>query len=117
MSLLTLGAAEELREAGVAANALWPRTVIATAAVRNLLGGDAVMAKSRTAEIVADAAYAILTQPARECTGNCFVDDDVLATLADPPVTDLERYRAAPGDDLLPDFFLDSAPLGSPPSG
>jgi citronellol/citronellal dehydrogenase len=111
MSLITLGAAEELREAGVAANALWPRTVIATAAVQNLLGGDEVMAKSRTAEIVADAAYAILTQPSRECTGNCFIDDEVLATLADPPVTDLERYRAAPGDELLPDFFVDPAPL------
>jgi citronellol/citronellal dehydrogenase len=112
MSLLTLGAAEELREAGVAANGLWPRTVIATAAVQNLLGGDAVMAKSRTAEIVADAAHAILTRPSRECTGNLFIDDEVLATLADPPVTDLERYRAAPGDELLPDFFVDPAPLG-----
>src|SRR5919112_1043591 len=78
MSLITLGAAEELREAGVAANALWPRSVIATAAVKNLLGGDEVMAKSRTAEIVADAAYAILTQPSRECTGNLFIDDEVL---------------------------------------
>ena len=111
MSLLTLGAAAELREAGVAANGLWPRSVIATAAVQNLLGGDAVMAKSRTPEIVADAAYAILTQPARECTGNLFIDDEVLATLADPPVTDLERYRAADGEALLPDFFVDPAPL------
>src|SRR5215210_1415412 len=111
MSLLTLGAAVELREAGVAANALWPRSVIATAAVQNLLGGDEVMAKSRTPEIVADAAYAILTQPSRECTGNLFVDDEVLAMLADPPVTDLERYRAGQGDELLPDFFVDPAPL------
>jgi len=111
MSLLTLGAAAELREAGVAANGLWPRSVIATAAVQNLLGGDEVMAKSRTPEIVADAAYAILTQPSRECTGNLFVDDEVLATLADPPVTDLERYRAGEGDELLPDFFVDPAPL------
>ncbi len=112
MSLLTLGAAAELREAGVAANGLWPRTVIATAAVQNLLGGDYVMQRSRTPEIVADAAYAILTQPARECTGNLFIDDEVLATLADPPVTDLERYRAAEGDELLPDFFVDPASLG-----
>ena len=111
MSLLTLGAAAELREAGVAANGLWPRSVIATAAVQNLLGGEKVMARSRTPEIVADAAYAILTQPARECTGNLFIDDEVLATLADPPVTDLERYRAAEGDTLLPDFFVDPAPL------
>jgi len=113
MSLLTLGAAAELREAGVAANGLWPRSVIATAAVQNLLGGEEVMKKSRTAEIVADAAYAILTQPASECTGNLFIDDEVLATLADPPVTDLERYRAAEGDELLPDFFVDPAPLRS----
>ncbi len=112
MSLLTLGAAAELREAGVAANGLWPRSVIATAAVQNLLGGEQVMAKSRTPEIVADAAYAILTQPARECTGNLFIDDEVLATLADPPVTDLERYRAGDsGEELLPDFFVDPAPL------
>jgi citronellol/citronellal dehydrogenase len=111
MSLLTLGAAAELREAGVAANALWPRSVIATAAVKNLLGGDEVMARSRTPEIVADAAYAILTQPWRECTGNLFIDDEVLATLADPPVTDLERYRAGEGGELLPDFFVDPGPL------
>jgi len=116
MSLLTLGAAAELREAGVAANGLWPRSVIATAAVQNLLGGDEVMAKSRTPEIVADAAYAILTQPSRECTGNLFIDDEVLATLADPPVTDLEPYRAAGGGELLPDFFVDPGPL-SPQDG
>ena len=67
----------------------------------------------RTPAIVADAAYAILTQPASECTGNLFIDDEVLATLADPPVTDLERYRAAEGDELLPDFFVDPAPLRS----
>ena len=115
MSLLTLGAAAELREAGVAANALWPRSVIATAAVQNLLGGDEVMAKSRTPEIVADAAYAILTQPSRECTGNTFIDDEVLATLADPPVTDLGRYHASGegGGELLPDFFVDPGPLGN----
>jgi citronellol/citronellal dehydrogenase len=112
MSLLTLGAAEELREAGVAANGLWPRSVIATAAVQNLLGGDTVMARARTPEIVADAAYAILTQPARECTGNLFIDDEVLATLAEPPVSDLRRYRASDTDEeLLPDFFVDPAPL------
>jgi citronellol/citronellal dehydrogenase len=111
MSLLTLGAAAELREAGVAANALWPRSVIATAAVQNLLGGDEVMAKSRTPEIVADAAYAILTQPSRECTGNTFIDDEVLETLAG--VTDLGRYHASGegGGELMPDFFVDPAPL------
>ena len=110
MSLLTLGAAAELREAGVAANALWPRSVIATAAVKNLLGGDEVMAKSRTPEIVADAAYAILTQPSRECTGNLFIDDEVLAELAG--ITDLDRYHASGGaGELLPDFFVDPTPL------
>src|SRR5688500_14432885 len=116
MSLLTLGAAAELREAGVAANGLWPRSVIATAAVQNLLGGDEVMARSRTPEIVADAAHAILTRPSRECTGNLFIDDEVLATLADPPVTDLERYRAGEGGELMPDFFVDPAPLRAGPS-
>jgi citronellol/citronellal dehydrogenase len=110
MSLLTLGAAAELREAGVAANALWPRSVIATAAVKNLLGGDEVMARSRTPEIVADAAYAILTQPSRECTGNLFIDDEVLAELAG--ITDLDRYHASgEGGDLMPDFFVDPTPL------
>jgi citronellol/citronellal dehydrogenase len=113
MSLLTLGAAAELREAGVAANALWPRSVIATAAVKNLLGGDEVMAKSRTPEIVADAAYAILTQPSRECTGNLFIDDEVLAKLARPPITDLGGYHASGegGGELMPDFFVDPGPL------
>jgi citronellol/citronellal dehydrogenase len=113
MSLLTLGAAAELREAGVAANGLWPRSVIATAAVQNLLGGDEVMAKSRTPEILSDAAYAIFSQPSRECTGNLFIDDEVLATLADPPVTDLGRYHAGGdgGGELLPDFFVDPGPL------
>ena len=113
MSLLTLGAAAELRGAGVAANGLWPRSVIATAAVQNLLGGDEVMAKSRTPEILSDAAYAIFSQPSRECTGNLFIDDEVLATLADPPVTDLGRYHASGegGGELLPDFFVDPGPL------
>ena len=111
MSLLTLGAAAELREAGVAANALWPRSVIATAAVQNLLGGEEVMAKSRTPEIVADAAYAILTQPSRECTGNLFIDDEVLEQLAG--ITDLGRYHASGegGGELMPDFFVDPARL------
>ncbi len=112
MSLLTLGAAEELREADVAANGLWPRSVIATAAVQNLLGGDAAMARARAPEIVADAAYAVLTQPARECTGNLFIDDEVIATLAEPPVTDLSGYRASESDEeLLADFFVDPEPL------
>jgi citronellol/citronellal dehydrogenase len=112
MSLLTLGAAAELLSEGIAANGLWPRSVIATAAVENLLGGGESIARARTPEIVADAAYTIVTQPARECTGKLFIDDEVLATLCDPPITDLERYRAGDGDDeLMGDFFVDATPL------
>ncbi|MDT4940176.1 MAG: citronellol/citronellal dehydrogenase [Pseudonocardiales bacterium] len=105
MTMLTIGVAESRRDEGIAANCLWPRTIIATAAVQNLLGGDAAMAGSRTPEIMADAAYEIVTRPARECTGNTFIDDDVLAEAG---VTDLSRYRHGPGsdDELLPDLFL-----------
>ena len=108
MSMCTLGMAEEFRADGIAFNALWPRTIIATAAIGNLLGGEAAMARSRKPEIMADAAYAILTQPSRECTGNFFIDDEVLADLADPPVTDLSvyRYGTASEDELAPDLFL-----------
>ncbi|ROR92348.1 SDR family oxidoreductase [Nocardioides aurantiacus] len=106
MSLVTLGLAEELREAGVAANSLWPRTMIATAAVANLLGGDEAVAGSRTPEMVADAAYAVLTRDPRTCTGNFFIDDEVLAQEG---ITDLEGYRAVPGGEapLREDLFLD----------
>ncbi len=104
MSLTTLGLAEELRERGIAVNSLWPRTLVATAAVRNLLGEDDV-ARSRTVEIVSDAAHAILTREARSCTGHFFVDEDVLA---EEGVTDLDRYRVTPGDGpLAADLFLD----------
>jgi citronellol/citronellal dehydrogenase len=105
MTMLTLGVAESRREVGIAANCLWPRTLIATAAVQNLLGGDASMAVSRRPEIVADAAHAILVRPARECTGNTFIDDDVLR---DAGITDFSgyRYSAASDDDLSPDIFL-----------
>jgi citronellol/citronellal dehydrogenase len=105
MTMLTLGVAESRREQGIAANCLWPRTIIATAAVQNLLGGDAAMAVSRTPEIVADAAYDIITRPSRECTGNTFIDDEVLAAAG---ITDLSGYRAGTGseDDLAPDIFL-----------
>ena len=109
MSLITLSAAEELREAGVAANTLWPRTIIATAAVQNLLGGDEAMSRARTPEIYADAAYQILIQPAREYTGQTLIDDEVLAAAG---VTDLEPYRAGPGDgELIGDLFVDPSPL------
>lgn len=105
MSLVTLGLAEELREAGIAANSLWPRTTIATAAVANLLGGDETVARSRTPEIMADAAYAILVRDSRTCTGNFFIDEQVLA---EGGITDLDRYRALPdGPTLEADLFLD----------
>jgi citronellol/citronellal dehydrogenase len=109
MTLLTLAAAEELREAGVAANCLWPRTIIATAAVQNLLGGDEAMARARSPQIYADSAYEILVKPSREYTGQALIDDEVLAAAG---VDDLEPYRAAPGDEeLIPDLFVDPAPL------
>jgi citronellol/citronellal dehydrogenase len=103
MSMCVLGMAEEFRERGVAVNALWPRTVIATAAL-NLLGGDETAKHGRTPEIVADAAVAILRREARGCTGNFFIDDDVLRAEG---VTDLGRYAVKAGEDLMPDLFLD----------
>jgi citronellol/citronellal dehydrogenase len=105
MSLTTLGLAEELRADGIAANSLWPRTLIATAAVQNLLGGDAAMAKSRRPEIMADAAHAILVRDSRQATGNFYIDDEVLA---EEGVTDLSGYGYGGSDaDLAPDIFLD----------
>ncbi|NOY42126.1 MAG: NAD(P)-dependent oxidoreductase [Planctomycetes bacterium] len=103
MSMCVLGMAEELREQGVAVNALWPKTVIATAAVQNLLGGDDIVARSRTPEIVADAAHTILTSNSNECTGNFFVDEEVLR---DHGMTDFAKYAVTPGAELIPDFFL-----------
>ena len=103
MSMCVLGMAGEFRPAGIAFNALWPRTVIATAAVQNLLGGDATIRGSRTPEIMADAAYEILTRPSRECTGNFFIDDDLLKSAG---VTDFAKYQMVPGADLIPDFFV-----------
>src|SRR3954470_9420344 len=103
MSLVTLGLAEELREAGIAANSLWPRTTIATAAVANLLGGEDTVSRSRTPEIMADAAHAGLVRDSRSCTGNFFIDEDVLA---EEGVTDLDRYRVVPdGPPLEADLF------------
>jgi citronellol/citronellal dehydrogenase len=103
MSLCTLGLAEELRERGIAANSLWPRTLIATAAVQNLLGGAKSMSQARTPEIVADAAWAILTRSPAEATGNFYIDDEVLA---EEGITDLGRYGAGEGKLAL-DLFLD----------
>jgi citronellol/citronellal dehydrogenase len=105
MSLCTLGFAEELRGDGIAANALWPRTIVATAAVQNLLGGDEAMARSRRPEIVADAAHAVLTRDSRTCTGNLFLVEDVLAHEG---VTDLSAYSYGGSDaDLQTDLFVD----------
>ncbi len=103
MSMYVLGMAEELRDRGVAVNALWPRTVIATAAL-NLLGGDETARQGRTAEIVADAAHAILVRDSRSCTGNFFIDEEVLRAEG---VTDFERYAVEKGRALLPDFFVE----------
>jgi citronellol/citronellal dehydrogenase len=103
MSMCVLGMAEELRGSGIAVNALWPRTVIATAAVQNLLGGDETVKRSRKPEIMADAAHVILTRNSREFTGNFCIDDDVLASAG---VTDLSGYAYDPAAQLLPDFFI-----------
>ena len=102
MSLVTLGLAEEWATYGIAANSLWPRTAIATAAVENLLGGEQTMARSRSPQIMADAAHAILTRDPAEFTGHFLIDDDVLA---EEGVTDLSSY-GPPLEELLPDFFL-----------
>jgi len=103
MSLCVLGWAEELRGQGIAANALWPRTTIATAAVQNLLGGDDLIRRSRTPAILADAAHVILTRSSRDFTGHFCVDDDVLASEG---ITDLSSYAVDPEYDLAPDFFV-----------
>ena len=104
MSMIILGLAEELKKDKIAANALWPRTTIATAAVKNLLGGDFLMQMSRKPEIVAEAAYHILSKPSGECTGNFFIDEDVLRREG---VTDFETYAVNPGQELMNDIFLD----------
>ncbi len=104
MSLCALGMAEEFKGDGIAFNTLWPRTTIWTAAMR-MVGGPDVETKCRTVEIMADAAYAILTKPSREFTGNFCIDDEVLAAAG---VTDLSKYRHPDGreEDLMPDFFI-----------
>jgi citronellol/citronellal dehydrogenase len=104
MTLAALGFAAELEPDGVASNTLWPRTLIATAAVQNLLGGDEAMAKSRTPEIMGDAAHAILARAPMEQTGQELIDDDVLAAAG---ITDLSPYQHGDGSELQPDIFLD----------
>jgi len=103
MSMCVLGMAEEFKSQGIAVNALWPRTVIATAAVQNLLGGNDTIKGSRTPEIMADAAYLILTKPSRSFSGHFCIDDEVMASAG---VTDLSKYAVDPGAELIPDFFV-----------
>jgi citronellol/citronellal dehydrogenase len=103
MSMCVLGMAGEFRDKGVAVNALWPKTVIATAAVQNLLGGDAGIAQSRKPDIMGDAAHAILTKPSRSFTGQFCIDEDVLTEAG---IKDLSVYSFVPGADLLPDYFI-----------
>jgi len=103
MSMCVLGMAGEYKNAGIAFNALWPRTTIATAAIKNLLGGDTMMRASRKPEIMADAAYVIFNRPAKECTGNFFIDDDVLASVGK---TDLSEYAGDPSVTPMPEFCV-----------
>ena len=103
MSMCVLGMAEEFKQQGVAVNALWPRTGIATAAVRNLLGGDEAVRHCRKPEIMADAAHAILMRDSRKCTGNFFIDDDVLRAEG---VADFDHYAVEPGVELRVDIFI-----------
>ena len=103
MSMMALGWAAEFKNAGIASNALWPRTTIDTAAVRNLLGGEVLAKMSRTPDILADAAYYILSKPSTECTGNTFIDEQVFAAEG---ITDLEKYSVVPGAKLYQDLFI-----------
>lgn len=104
MSMMALGWAAELKQYNIASNALWPKTTIDTAAVRNLLGGEALAKMSRTAEILADAAFIILSKPASQYSGNCFIDEDVFAAEG---ITDLGKYSVVAGAELYKDLFVD----------
>lgn len=103
MSMIALGLSGELKKYNIAANCLWPKTTIATAAVRNLLGGEALIEMSRTPEIIADSAFYILQRPSSECTGNTFIDEEILA---EEGISDLEKYAVKPGSRLYTDLFL-----------
>lgn len=103
MSMCVLGMAEEFRDQGVAFNALWPRTGIATAAIEFALAGEEGMKHCRTPDIISDAAYAIFNKPSRECTGNFFIDDVLLHEEGE---RDFDKYRVDPSKDLMPDFFV-----------
>jgi citronellol/citronellal dehydrogenase len=104
MSMIVVGLAAELKPYKIAVNALWPKTTIATAAVQNLLGGDFLMQRSRTTDIVADAAAVILSKSSTDCTGNFFIDEDVLK---DAGVTDFDKYAVNKEQKLMKDLFLD----------
>ncbi|MDP4264733.1 MAG: NAD(P)-dependent oxidoreductase [Bacteroidota bacterium] len=104
MSMMALGWAAEFKKNNIASNALWPRTTIDTAAVRNLLGGEALANMSRKPEILADAAFYIFFRSPAECTGNCFIDEEVLAAEG---ITDLSKYSVVPGGKLYRDLFVD----------
>jgi citronellol/citronellal dehydrogenase len=112
MSLVVLGLAGELRAKGIAVNALWPRATIATAAIKNLLGGERVMRMSRMPAIMADAAYLIFQKPSRSFTGNFLIDDTFLAAEG---ITDFEQYRVDPSEPLARTFFVPDEP--APPPG
>jgi citronellol/citronellal dehydrogenase len=112
MSMVVLGLAGELREQGIAVNALWPRTTIATAAIRNLLGGDAMLSRSRKPDIVADAAYLVFCKTAKQFTGNFLIDDTFLAGEG---MSDFDCYRVDPSEPLAPDFFVPEE--NKPPAG
>jgi citronellol/citronellal dehydrogenase len=117
MSMVVLGLAGELRRKGIAVNALWPRTTIATAAVKNLLGGDALMQASRTPEILADAAHMIFCKPAKSFTGNFIIDDTFLY---ENGVREFDHYRVDPSVALMVDFFVPEesvAPVSLKPVG
>jgi citronellol/citronellal dehydrogenase len=103
MSMITYGYSEELRKDGIGVNSLWPRTTIATAAVKNIIGGEEMMKQSRKPEIVADAAYHIFCKNSKEATGNFYIDDEVLASVG---IIDLSTYAVTPGIDLMPDIFI-----------
>ena len=113
MSLCTLGMAAEFAKDGIAVNSLWPLTAIDTAAVRNLLGGEGMAKISRKPEIMADAAHAILTRPSRACSGNFFIDEEVLRETG---VTDFEPYAHVPGEALAPDFFVPEEVIAASPT-
>ena len=103
MSMCVLGMAQEFKAKGVGVNALWPKTTIATAAIKNIVGGESMMKKSRWPSIMADAAHWILTQDAKGCTGHFFIDE---AVLTEAGVKDFDSYAVTPGVDLMPDFFI-----------